>query len=209
MSDNSEWIDAEAAMKMVEKILNGRGEAKRAIAECLRDGDIRSKASQFWVSKDRRVEDAWRKDAHKFDQGFDVEIKTRIFRASKQWGLDQEDWRWPANNFSIAHRKSPSIQRYMLSGMMLHRHDVEKVILRRNPTGVGSPGKPEQWTAFWFALIELEREGLLNAASYPSRAELRREVLSRINEGLSDKTIKPVISQVWTKFVEGRLPPEP
>ena len=205
----AEWIDAKTTLEMVEKVLNGRGDAKRAIAECLRDGDIRSTASEWWLSNARRVQDAWNSDATKLELDLDVEIPMQVYRSSKQWGVDQEEWRWPVNNFSIVSKISPGFKRHMLAGVKINRFDVEKMILRRNPSGVGSPGKPEQWVALWFALIEIERKGLLNQTVFPTIASLTEAVLEDINEGLSPKSIKPTISQVWKKFVQGHIPVDP
>ena len=204
MNSKPEWIDANQALLVVEKVLNGRGDAKSAIAECLRDGDVRAMASERWISRAKLISDAWSADAPRLNYRTDALIECKSFRASKCWSLDQDEWRWPFNKFSISIKTSPSRRRHMFAGVKLNRLDLERVILRRNPTGVGSPGKPEQWVALWHALIEMERSDRLNATTFPSIESLEAAVLGEIDDGLSSKSIGPTISQVWRKFAEGR-----
>lgn len=208
MTNKPEWIDANEALLIVEKVLQGRSEAKRAIAECLRDGVVRAVAAERWISGVRQIGDAWSAEAKRENYRKGCLIEAKSFRASKRWGFDQDEWRWPFNKFSISSKISPSVRRHMFSGVMLNRLDIERVILRRNPTGVGSPGKSGEWTALCRILLEMERQGELNAVTHPTMTSLREEVLSRMDEGLGDKTIKPAISQLWKLFVAERLPAE-
>lgn len=206
MVNKLEWIDANEALLLVEKVLRGRSEAKRAIAECLRDGDVRMMADERWISKARSIKDAWSEDSVKENFRANVQVECKSLRASKRWSVDQEEWRWPVNKFSISSKISPSTRRHMFAGVKLNRFDVERVVLRRNPMDVGSPGKSEQWTALCCVLLKLERAGDLHEVRFPTMTSLREEVLAGINEGLSDKTIKPAISQIWKLFVKGRAP---
>jgi hypothetical protein len=50
------------------------------------------------------------------------------------------------------------------------------------------------------ALVELALDGRLKG--FKSQVELRAELLHLINLGLSEDAIKPLVSQIWNKFVE-------
>lgn len=62
--------------------------------------------------------------------------------------------------------------------------------------------KAEAWDGLVLALLAIALDGRLNRSSFRSQRELRQELLAEIKDGLSESSIKPLVSQVWRRFVE-------
>jgi hypothetical protein len=205
MTEAVEWIDAFEALKLVERNLGGRAAAKNTLSEYLRDGDLTAIAEEVWISEARTVDRAWSEKDPQIDLKNDVMLEPKMFRNSKRWRFDQADWRWPFNKFSVVTRRQPVTKRWMMKGVKFSKAEIAVIIGRAPASGVGSPGKPQEWILFWHALIRFERDQQLNQHTFPTQASLCRRMLEEIDSSLSEKTIKPVVAQVWKKFASGHL----
>ena len=65
----------------------------------------------------------------------------------------------------------------------------------------GNPGKVEIWHRFWLEAMTMLYDGDLDRASFPTQKSLMDELRRRIDDGLSEESVKPHISKIWLKFV--------
>ena len=91
----------------------------------------------------------------------------------------------------------------MFDGVKFAVSDINRILQRRTASKGGAPGKIIEWTSFWHEVIALSQSQRLNESQFPTQASLRKELLEQINEGLSEKTIKPIVRQIYEKFVKG------
>lgn len=201
MEQEVRWIDANIALGHVENALGALSEAKRTLGEYLRDGGLRAFATEMWVSEAPTIGKAW-KATEKLDRQTAVELAPVVFRSSKRWSRDQDDWRWPYNRLSITIRTKPALKRRMIDGVKFAQEDIDRILKRKVPSKGGRPKDDVHWTAFWHALIDIAQQGRLSAETFSTAKKLREEVLFEINNGLGDSTVKPHVAAVWKKFVE-------
>ena len=66
----------------------------------------------------------------------------------------------------------------------------------------GNPGKVEAWHRFWVEAMTLLDEGALaDRERFPTQRSLIDELRGRIDNALSEESVKPQVSKIWVKFV--------
>lgn len=65
----------------------------------------------------------------------------------------------------------------------------------------GAPRKEVEWEQFWRAVVQIAHNGRLTSAHFKRPKDLREEILTMISDALSDRTIKPVVDQLWATYV--------
>ena len=197
-----EWIPAFEAMMKFERHLGGRSLAGDSLAEYIRDGTLRAKAGEMWVSEEPTVKKAWKNLEERRTAKRDVELKPLYFRTDKCWAVDKAEWRWAFNKFSVTLREDPP-KRRMMADVTLNERDLISITGAKDPRSGGSPGKTEEWTAYWHAVVQFAVDQRLRPGKFKTQADLRREILSEINDSLSDKTITEHTRRIWQKFCQG------
>lgn len=198
-----EWLSPMDALAIVEP--HHGATAKSYIADKLKDGFIRCRASEMWESDRSTVSMAW-KNRDKDEIEYDVEVEARVWRSSRFWSEDLDLWRWEDNRFLITERKRPP-NRIFLTGLSFAAEDVRNLVKGDAQAGArkGVGGRPKQidaWTAFWHVVVELARENRLQPGQFASQAALREEILLELGpRGLKDDTIKPEVRRLWDKFM--------
>ena len=209
----SDWIKANEALRKLDPLL-GRLQAKQTIAEYLRDGEIVAWASQVWESSEVSIGRAW-KGTKKSNLLTEVQLEPVIFRASKKWAMDQADWRWPFNNFSITIGPPSNRRRKLLRGVQFRRDQIQKiadeiadtpnrfnVVIPTPTSNAGRKIRKADWDSFWFEVVAIAQRGDLNQDNYPSQASFTQDVLTNAR-GLDAETVKPVVRQIFQKFIPG------
>lgn len=65
----------------------------------------------------------------------------------------------------------------------------------------GNPGKVESWHRFWLEAMTMLYDGDLDRSTFPTQKSLMDELRRRIDDSLSEESVKPHISKIWLKFV--------
>lgn len=199
-----EWLTPLEALALVEP--HHGAAAKVYLADKLKDGFIRCRATQMWESDRSTVNMAW-KNRDKDEIEEDVEVEARVWRSSRFWSEDLDLWRWDDNRFLITERKRPP-NRIFLAGLSFAAEDIHNLILdirhtraQRGPGG--APKRIDGWTAFWHVVVGLARNDKVQPGRYASQAEFRREILDELGpNGLKEDTIKPEVRRIWKKFMD-------
>jgi hypothetical protein len=206
--NDSDWIPASEALELLKDHFSGSVATKQMLADRLRDGHLRARADRIWNTYETVLAKAWRSDPDDDAKSLvDVEIPTLIWRKSKRWRLDQENWRWPVNKFHVTCKVNP-VERKMISGIRFYASDVQEflkevgAVADQKKRGGGRRPEEEAWTALTIALIQLERDGRLNSSCFDSQVDLRNELLELIGDAVKEGTIIKRIRAVWKHFVE-------
>ena len=198
-----EWLTPLEALALVEP--HHGAAAKVYLADKLKDGFIRCRATQMWESDRSTVNMAW-KNRDKDEIEEDVEVEARVWRSSRFWSEDLDLWRWDDNRFLITERKRPP-NRIFLAGLSFAAEDVRQLVKGGQAVGArkGRGGRPKQmdaWTAFWHVVVSLARQNRLEPGRFASQSALREEILLELGpRGLKDETIKPEVRRLWDKFM--------
>jgi hypothetical protein len=189
------WIAAAEALALVQQHVGDEDDAKDALTDWLEAGLLRCHVRKVLLHGPQ--------GRHEKDGG---EVAT-TFWAGMYASSDLEDWRWGTGDFTVA--KGPIPQRPDRAYSLYGARFLKEELLARLPSTVshssrkgigGAKRKAEGWDALTMALVELALDGRLKG--FKSQVELRAELLHLINLGLSEDAIKPLVSQIWNKFVE-------
>lgn len=212
-SDNG-WVRARDALTRFAASSGGPRPFKENVADALRDGSVKARAGVIFRSQAATVSAAL-KEGPRPETGVYQEVRPDVFRASKRWGQDTSNWRWPYDQFFVTTSLKRS-RRTILRGVQLNVDDLEKLVAHENGgaekktrSGIGgAPKKEAAWDVFWFSVIQLAKEDRLDTDNYRSRTELRRYLLEQLDSGqasdylLKESTIKPVVTRIWDRFFE-------
>lgn len=112
--DFSTCVRAHQALDWLTPILGGRTIAKAEIADLMRDGSLSVVARRTWDTRRINPIAAWAEVPDEDDEFTELERDTDIglyvWRRSRQWQLDQMDWRWPSGRFSVVHSLKPCLR---------------------------------------------------------------------------------------------------
>ena len=206
----SEWYSPTEALDLFEQYYS-RVQAKSEIADRVRDGLIRAHADLVWDSRDKHIEQALDNrekrlsNAKASNPGRDLMLETAMWADSQYWSQDVEQWRWGEALFFVTLSMSP-VDRTILEGVKLSKKDVDAFIASRAPKLGGKP-KYVGWAHISLALLQLEREGQLNANVFKSGEDLGVRVLEIMAECdlpadqlIGDDSTRRVCSAVWQRL---------
>jgi hypothetical protein len=154
--------------------------AKANLADDLRDGRLRAKATVTWVSNEPLLSKAWKSSIGGELRETNVEIPTRYWRQNKNIVNDIALWRWPVNCFAMTIKNKPK-RRRMMRGISLSIEDLANLYptvlgglsgKRRRGPGVNHTDRD----AGWRAIVEMALEGKLSKQAY-ARFPLFHEAL--------------------------------
>lgn len=203
MSEEKRWTPARAAVAQIKASFGGDDwAAQSVIAKRLRDGVLTACA-------DRIVSDRFGEASEL--AGEPVQVPDWVWTKSQRWQEDQQGWLWLTGDFTVSNGDEFMGQKYRLFGLHFDADQIDQLAppgasvqaVQSDRKGVGgAPKKTEAWDAFWFAVVAIARDQRLTTSQFRSQVELREELLLSINNTLSDDSIKPVVSQIWRKFVD-------
>ena len=205
-----QWVTAKAALQKLAVAYGSRVAAKAELADLLRDGLITARASSSWQSNEELLSKAWRLPNPVIAELPNIEAST--WRQSKWWLEDQSQWRWTNGDFFVTRQKAP-FRRTMLKRVQFLLSDIEELassgpeLPAKGPGG--APKRRDAWDLMWMELVGIARAGRLTKSQLRTQKELREELLPFVDigdGGLGDEAIKPVIRQVWHRFIEKPRP---
>lgn len=207
MSDGEpkRWILAREALSQVMASLGcDDWSAQRVLADSLESGDLTACASR--ITRNGAI------GAAEFT---DVEIPAFVWTGSFNATKDRQQWLWPTGNFIVTKGEPLFQETWKLYGVRFDGEQVDKLAPPLAPEvepasaapmprkGVGgAPKKIDEWNAFWLAVVEIAASGRLTKTSFQTQAALREEVLLMIDNALSDKSIEPIVSQIWRRVID-------
>lgn len=214
-SDTTSWLSAKDAVKQFAVANGGPASVKAILADYLRDGELRARATRLWRTEAVGLSAAWRSCPPEHGSPSDIvgplyiEIKPLTWRASKRWIADQADWRWPFNKFSITDRLKPKT-RTMIEGIEFPLEDLENLLGKGNQKinrkGVGGRKTDlEKWRNFWHEIIVISKSGQLNTEHFSHQAALIAHIEVLISDAIArpgETALKEEVSRLWHKFVE-------
>jgi hypothetical protein len=181
----SQWIRSSEAVTR----LRGVGVYERTLCEWLAEGLV--------ISRARLVVD-------RLERRENVTIDARMWKLLLEDLLTRFDW--AAGTVCLLRLNEHPHREIRVVGLTIAESGLAEIVPGLSapivPGAGGAPKKIDDWTALWLALVEIAHEGRLNTTSFQNQAALRAELLLMVGDGLSDRTIKPVISQVWRRLVE-------
>jgi hypothetical protein len=183
--DPGQWISSSEAVTR----LRGAGVYERTLCEWLAQGLV--------ISRARLVID-------RFERRENVTIDGPTWKLLLDDPLTRFDWL--AGTICLVRLNDHPHREFRLFGLTIAEPGLAEMVPGLSAPTVrgagGAPKKTDDWTALWLALVEIAHEGRLNTTSFQNQAALRAELLLMVGDGLSERTIKPVISQVWRRLVE-------
>lgn len=207
MASTNEWISASEALDLVETRLGGRAPAKDTLAEMLRDGKIRARASEVWGSGISDINTIWEcpnEDPAAHDPEEEIQSD---FRQSVQWADDVDSWRWPDSFFMVTISRRPKECLYY-KDVTFFRDNVnsagifDKIAPATTVKGGRRPDL-QRWEEFWMEVVQIARDGNLVPGQVSSQAMLRDELLAAMGDGgLSEESIKEPVRRIWKRFCE-------
>ena len=87
---------------------------KRLLAELLKDGELDCRVDEAWDSKRSSIDAAWIKQ-EKLDLETDIKVGRDVFKASRFWNEDLDNWRWADNRFVLTHSKAPTKRTFLVN----------------------------------------------------------------------------------------------
>lgn len=205
MTNVTEWVGWDAAMRLLRK--GGVPYPWKAIQNWARQGQVDSKAGNIisdegafltddvlpkeaWLAKPRPTSGALRFSVpHAFDDGQPdtvLHILAPRFRKDHLVSL-------------LPHLNADEVEAALADEIEANAKDAQAPPVKR--TG-GAKSDRAAWDAFWMAVVDLAAQERLSRAHFQDQTELRAEILEAIGEALADRTIKPVVSQIWNKWIE-------
>lgn len=209
-----QWVSAKKALQLLTGTYNGRVAAKAELADLLRDGLVRARATRAWQSSEENISRAWKRPPETPVEE-NVELAPAVWRRSKWWTEDQGQWRWTNGDFIITRSKEP-FKRIMLKRVQFYASDLAKLQnvdageFAKGPGGARK--RREAWDVMWMELVGIAQAGRLKKSQLESQKNLRAELLPHLDSkegGLGEDSITPVIRQVWHRFVEKPRPRRP
>lgn len=199
------WYSATKALELLEPFHGAL--TKAYIADKLRDGMMRSRASQMWQSDHPTLTEAWR-DRDNADVEEDVDVSRSMWKSSRHWDFDTSMWSWPEERFLITRSMDPS-DRTIISGLYLNSSDVDQLALQKIDKRYIRRRKKDEWELFWMSMLELSQNKKLNVGTFGSQASLLEEIQAMMNPNLkadskpllSDESLEPFIAMIWTRFI--------
>ena len=201
MEDETSWISAKMALTQLEVQFGGSAATKAMIADRMRDGRLKCRAKETWISDAINTATAWR-TGPVGEVIFDAEIKPSVWKASKRWPADQSRWKWVSSRFSVTRRIRPS-QRQMVVGVSFKLSEIEALksgpVLPKSRKGIGGAiAKFEQRNAAWIAAMRMLSNDELQA--FTSQKALTDALLSEINEELTEKPVREMVRLIAKEF---------
>jgi len=201
-----EWVSTDELMRALDApAARIRSDAALRVCKRAHEGLLRARAQTFF------------KDGERLDG---CELPKEFWWAEGGAALTQD---WTAGDFSTGdpanHPSGPtawmaagiSSREWRAYGVEWHKQDAEGMGARfamteeNTPSNRGQGGlKPDaaRWQAFYFAVIELAKEGRLTREHFSSRAALSEEVLTLMGTGaFSPDHVKSIVSQIFAKFI--------
>ena len=215
MTEKAEWISAKKALTEISSFAGGTVAAKALLADLLRDGILHSRA-KFVVRIDApNTNAAWRQFGAEYDKATVAardeyeEISPSVWRASKRWRADQEEWRWPANGFSVTRRLKPR-QKTLIKSIEFAVSDLEKITATTvsvpSPQRRGGPKRQaDRWRAFWHEIVHLAKADELDTDHFTTQADLVKHIAEKMAEkGVNEMNTtdaKKEVGELWRVFI--------
>lgn len=203
-----EWYSPMEALALLEA---RHGAASKAlIADKLKDGLIRAHADEIWDSDDPTLNAAWRNRKHA-ETEHDVVLERRVWRASRHWQFDIDQWRWPENRFVVTRRKRPA-DRTVIVGLKFFKKDIDQLIAPTKKQG-GRPVNHAGWANFILEIIDLERAKKLTYTKFPRTGLFQDTIVKSIakrghanKDVIDDDTMKRTAAKIWDKLIAPQKP---
>lgn len=201
MEEETSWISAKAALTQLEVQFGGSAATKAMIADRMRDGRLKCRAKEIWISDAINTATAWR-TGHVGVVILDAEIKPSVWKASKRWAADQSRWKWASSRFSVTRRIKPG-QRQMIVGVRFMLSEIEALksdpVPPKSRKGIGgATAKFEQRNAAWIAAMRMLRNDQLQ--TFTSQQALTDALLSAINDELTEKPVREMVRLIAKEF---------
>lgn len=208
MSENdTNYVSTAKALEVLTKATGERGVAIDLIADALRGGDLNAYGSkvnglrmigsgdpahipvQFWTGAGLEEQSRWSWSGGYFCS----KVESVVGGLSLVEYRDVEFDKWgivdlcEANDATSAADNSTSVVDYSPSRAK-----------------VGTTGKIEPWHLFYAELLHLLHEGDLTKGNFATQKALRDHLLLKIDDALSEGSIKPIVQKVWFKYMENQ-----
>lgn len=124
----SDWLSPAEALDLLEPRY-GPG-TKILIADKLKDGLIQARAELVWDCDSPGLTAAWksRDQVDESDVERDAVVAAAVWRSSRHWQWDMDNWRWRDNRFVVTRRKKAPAHRTIIVGLRLRKKDVLDLI---------------------------------------------------------------------------------
>lgn len=156
---------------------------------------------------------------------FDTPVPTDFFDAQQGWKITNLGWELgrilavrPSNNLSAdATETSRANTRRYVTGLKFLSADVDQIVQStgnapvalsalKSPKPGGKHVRLEVWEKFWFELIRMIEPTKLNKTRLKSQAHLRRTLLHRTDNCMSEEAMIDTVRNLWHAFVEPKKP---
>lgn len=198
MSDSAlALIKSDAALEAVVQSCGSRDAAIRILSDALRGGMLRAYGVR---DVGARLQGGNRRSL----------IETDIWeRAHLE---DQSRWSWSGGYFCSREREYRQVHfdagqvTTLCAGAGIKPQPAAEQSIegKRVASKIGTTGKVEAWHGFYMQLLIMMDEGDLERSNFPTQKALRDELLRRIDDDLSDASIKSIVAKVWHKFIENQ-----
>lgn len=162
-------ISPNALIRLYAGSNSGPVATRDLLAFHLREGNIRTRAWNTWLSNEVSLREAWKSGpapenslARPRKISSDRNVKSSLWWDSKNWAHDVDQWQFRKNRFTITLCERP-LSRLMLKGLRFHGGDVKACFdPRSRDESRRSPGRTtdrDQWRLFWYEIIKLIQDG--------------------------------------------------
>lgn len=211
-SDIPKLIRPFEAFKLLRDLYGGGTNAKKLIADKIRDGEIVAFAKRTWVSREPSLVTARNakppKNAGKFAQ-----IKRSKLIAAARWTEEAPNWKWRQSVFHTVSTTDP-VKRRIFTGVRLVEDDVLRLLVeaqtarQKDASNAGAKRNSDSWDDLWLTALDVVTKDPFNRSNPGSQQKLIHAIFAQYAADKraplpSDTAVKKAVSKIYARLLSG------
>lgn len=208
-SETPKLIKPFEALKILEHLYGGPIDAKKLIADKIRDGEIGAFAKRTWVSREPNLRLARNAEPPKDAVKFGPISRTKLIGA-ESWADEALRWKWRRGIFHTVASTDP-VKRRIFKGVRLVEEDILRLVARakaarqKDASNAGAPRKSEAWDELWLTTIDVLTKKPLDMNSPRSQKALIKDIFDDFTrEGRpvppTKTTVEMTVSKIYARL---------
>lgn len=213
-ADAQKLVKPYDALNLLEHLYGGSIDAKKLIADKIRDGEIKAFAKRSWVSREPNLRLARNakppQSAAKFSQ-----IDRKKLIGADSWVNEASRWKWHRGIFHSVANADP-VKRRIFKGVRLAEEDILRLVARardarqKDASNAGAPSKAKASDNLWLTILGIAINGELKRENLGTQKEWARVLFDKV---AAEKLVPPpswtatkaTVSKIFARFFPDSL----
>jgi len=202
------------ALNLLEHLYGGSIDAKKLIADKIRDGEIKAFAKRSWVSREPSLRLARNAKPPQTAAEF-TQIDRKKLIGADSWVDEASRWKWRRGIFHSVANGDP-VKRRIFKGVRLAEEDILRLVAKarearqKDASNAGAPSKAEASDNVWLAILECAIKRQLTKDNLGSQKKWARTLsnelaIKKVTPAASPTAIAAIVSKVYARFFAGSV----